>query len=235
MALSAFIALFVVLCGYALIVDDYTQWDATVSYWVQLHRSTQADQWMLAITLLADLPLSTVLFLGLVILLLVNRHWWLSCYLSCTFLITVLGVAILKSLTQRSRPELTESVLSLMSFPSGHAARAVLVFGAFALLLSCGRNSQARTIALLLAGFLSVSVAASRVYLGVHWTSDVLAGATLAMVMLTGLDWQLRLHEEELACLPVKTVLLASTAGYLVYGFHAMTTQSLVYGVGVGG
>lgn len=231
LALAGLILLFVTLCVYALLLDDVLLWDTQISLWIQTLRSPAVDQLMLAITLLADLPMSTVLIMGLVVVLLIERHWWLSCYLLCTFFSTTLSVTILKSLTQRPRPALTESTLTLMSFPSGHAARAVLIFGTLALLLSWGRPVQTRRVALVIAGILSVAVALSRVYLGVHWTSDVLAGAVLAAVLLVGIDWQLHVHENSAFQLPINRILAASILVYLTYCYFYLSSQALVYGL----
>ena len=60
-------------------------------------------------------------------------------------------------------------------YPSGHMLRSVILFGAF-YLLSGSRFLRAVMLAVLLA------VAASRVYLGVHWASDVVGGAMLGAV-----------------------------------------------------
>ncbi|MBA2344155.1 MAG: phosphatase PAP2 family protein [Rubrobacter sp.] len=71
-------------------------------------------------------------------------------------------------------------------YPSGHTLRSILVFGAIFVLW---KNGISRTV---LAIFIS-SMALSRVYLGVHWTSDVVGGALLG---IAGLAWVLRPGKE---------------------------------------
>ncbi|MFK8083917.1 MAG: phosphatase PAP2 family protein [Granulosicoccus sp.] len=232
-SIAALALMFATLCLYALFVDSYTRWDLTIIHWSQLHRGAVTDQALLAITMMADLPVSTALVLGLVLMLLIQRYWWLSFYLTCTFFSTTLSVTIIKHLSQRARPALPDSVLSLMSFPSGHAARAVLVFGLLALFFSHGRTRQTRTIALLIAVTLSTSVAASRVFLGVHWVSDVLAGAVLAALMLTCVDWQLRRHLADAVTLPVNRVLVVGITVFPVYYYLNLTAQSRIYALAI--
>jgi membrane-associated phospholipid phosphatase len=85
-----------------------------------------------------------------------------------------------KLLVQRERPpvpHLTDS--SGFSFPSGHSAAAAATWAAVALVL--GRGRPWRVKALLAAGAAAVAaaVAASRVLLGVHWVTDVVAGVAM--------------------------------------------------------
>jgi undecaprenyl-diphosphatase len=74
-------------------------------------------------------------------------------------------------------PRLSDS--GWFSFPSGHAMLAPLVFGLGALIWSAPWPRPARIALLLLAGAISLLVAVSRVYLGVHWPSDVVGGLLL--------------------------------------------------------
>jgi undecaprenyl-diphosphatase len=62
------------------------------------------------------------------------------------------------------------------SFPSGHAAAAAATLAAFALVLGRGRPLRTKAVLSGLACGLAVTVASTRVLLGVHWLTDVLAG-----------------------------------------------------------
>jgi membrane-associated phospholipid phosphatase len=82
-----------------------------------------------------------------------------------------------KTIVARPRPNIHRLTgFSGASFPSGHAAAAAATFAAVAFLL--GRRSSPRTKALLAAAAaaIAVGVATTRVLLGVHWLTDVLAG-----------------------------------------------------------
>jgi undecaprenyl-diphosphatase len=88
----------------------------------------------------------------------------------------------LKQLFGRERPELVYRAVEAAnpSFPSGHAMLSAVVFltlGALAARFAPRRRVKA--LALGAAVLLSLRVGASRIYLGVHWTSDVLAGWSL--------------------------------------------------------
>jgi membrane-associated phospholipid phosphatase len=87
---------------------------------------------------------------------------------------------VTKSLVGRARPNFDRLAgFSSSSFPSGHAVAAAATFAAFALVI--GRR-RALTVRAALAGVavgLSVGVAITRVWLGVHWLTDVLAGLAM--------------------------------------------------------
>lgn len=86
-------------------------------------------------------------------------------------------VNLIKVIVDRARPDLEQLTgFSSSSFPSGHAASAAATFAVIALLL--GRRRSRRARAGLAGGAVSVAVtvAGTRVLLGVHWLTDVLAG-----------------------------------------------------------
>jgi undecaprenyl-diphosphatase len=99
----------------------------------------------------------------------------------------------LKAVFARPRPEILEwgTHVASAAFPSAHAMSATIVYGALAYLLSRGRRTSARVAAWTGAAVLVTAIAASRVYLGVHYVSDavggILAGAVWAAIVLSTL------------------------------------------------
>jgi undecaprenyl-diphosphatase len=85
---------------------------------------------------------------------------------------------ILKGVFARPRPDLTGIVkVFTPSFPSGHSLAAAVTFLTFAAILSAGTKSMGlRTFYVALAVFLTVLIGITRIYLGVHFPTDVLAG-----------------------------------------------------------
>jgi membrane-associated phospholipid phosphatase len=91
-----------------------------------------------------------------------------------------------KVLTNRPRPligPLAET--SSSSFPSGHATIAAVIFSALAILIVRRLSGRGKAAVWAAAGAPIALVAVTRVYLGVHWASDVVVGAA------TGIAWSL--------------------------------------------
>ena len=84
-----------------------------------------------------------------------------------------------KHLVGRNRPDLVPHLDQVYSasFPSGHSAMSPIVYFTLAGILAAGEaNRAAKTLLLAVAALLVLAIGASRVYLGVHWPTDVLAG-----------------------------------------------------------
>jgi membrane-associated phospholipid phosphatase len=87
---------------------------------------------------------------------------------------------LVKVVVSRDRPSISQLTgFSGASFPSGHAAAAAATFAAVGLLVGRGRGRGTRNSIAGLAVGMAVLVAMSRVMLGVHWLTDVLAGLAL--------------------------------------------------------
>ena len=101
------------------------------------------------------------------------------------FLLTVLAgqlalANLVKYTVERVRPDAPPfHVLTGPSFPSGHATAAAATWAAVALVLSRGRSPRVRATLGGIAVGIAVAVACSRVFLGAHWTSDVIGGLLL--------------------------------------------------------
>jgi len=87
---------------------------------------------------------------------------------------------LIKVLVDRARPDLKPlAKFMASSFPSGHTTTAAATFVALALLIGRRRSPTVRVALAGAAAGLTALVACTRVLLGVHWTTDVLAGAAL--------------------------------------------------------
>ena len=98
--------------------------------------------------------------------------------------VVVVGQVIVMNLTKfvvdRARPDIHRLTgFSGSSFPSGHATTAAATFAAIALLVGRGRSWRAKALLAGAAAAIAVAVATSRVLLGVHWFTDVLAGLAM--------------------------------------------------------
>lgn len=109
------------------------------------------------------------------------------------------GAFVLKHLVGRMRPEQSLSLYKedSFSFPSGHALRATVLFGLLSYFLYRSFKSSILRLGIILGYIIGVVlVALSRVYLGVHYPSDVLAsiliGASLLTFIITGIEIVIR-------------------------------------------
>ncbi len=128
---------------------------------------------------------STIVALPLVVVLGLVEHRRLPNRSIPVFLLLVEGGQLLlanlvKLLVGRARPDIDQLAgVSGLSFPSGHTTTAAATFAALALLLGRRRSPACRVALAGTAAGLTALIACSRVLLGVHWVTDVLAGAAL--------------------------------------------------------
>ena len=106
------------------------------------------------------------------------------------YLITVVGATVLfiavKMVVARSRPEASIIEIGGYSFPSGHTTMATaMAFGLYFILSEWTKDQKVRTGLLLIALGWALLIAATRVYLGVHWLTDVVGGFGLGIWWVT--------------------------------------------------
>jgi membrane-associated phospholipid phosphatase len=99
-------------------------------------------------------------------------------------------VKVIKALVERTRPGLTDFLASGWSFPSGHATRTAVFCGMIVYLAHRLTRSRTATVLTAVAGIIwSLLMAFSRVYLGAHFASDVVAGLLVAAAWLAVCIW----------------------------------------------
>ncbi|MBA1244981.1 bifunctional DedA family/phosphatase PAP2 family protein [Pseudomonas japonica] len=175
-----------------------THFDEGLVTLVQEHRSELLDRIVVAVTRLGDFRTQLCVGVLLTSLLLVARHWRHALFAGGVLLCTALGNGTLKWLFARTRPEVLSTPLSTYSMPSGHSSASFAFFLVLAVLASRGQPPRMRLTWVLMACIPALSIALSRVYLGAHWPTDVLAGALLAVfVCAAGLAITLRVHRLE--------------------------------------
>jgi membrane-associated phospholipid phosphatase len=177
---------------FAIIAEDVINQEQLSRLDVELSNAIHArDTRSLTLVLLVVTNVHSTVGVGLIALAVTVYLWrrrlkdW-----ALAFALSVYGGmllnAILKHIFQRSRPHLPGSVLTFKgySFPSGHTIMATTLYGALcALLISRVRGWLWRGVIIVGAIFLIVLVGFSRIYLGAHYLSDVLAA------MVEGLFW----------------------------------------------
>jgi len=167
---------------------ELVRYDDAILLWLAEHRAPALNQFFLAITALGSWPVITLLTIGVCVGALLARERRLA----TTVALAMIGVPLLshflKTLYARERPSVVphlETVASA-SFPSGHTLASVVFFVTLALLAA--GHLRRRRLRVFVVGYslaIGALVAASRIYLGVHFPSDVTGGA------LVGIAWSL--------------------------------------------
>ena len=164
------------------------QFDEAVLRWMAAHQVTWVQHVMFEVTLLGTgLVLMTMVAVAATFLWLTDHRFSALLLLIATWG----GVAInslLKSSFARPRPQVFEWGAQVLtsSFPSGHAMTATITYGTVAYLAArLQRRRISRWITLFLAALLIILICVSRLYLGVHYPSDVVAGALMGLAWTT--------------------------------------------------
>jgi undecaprenyl-diphosphatase len=178
LATSAF-----VIWAFAELADEVVEgesrrFDRAALLWIHTHSPEWLDGPMRLVTALGYYQVVLPL-LAIFVLVFYLRGWRLSAIL---LLVSTIGgsllTAVLKAVFGRVRPEVFDSgyTATFYSFPSGHAAVAVGFYGALTLILAYRLRGPARWAVVAGGVLLVLLIGFSRLYLGVHYPTDVLAG-----------------------------------------------------------
>ena len=160
--------------------------DDAVLRWILPHRDPALDAIMLEITSLGTASVATMVVGVAALFLWLNKHK----HSAILLFVSTFGGVILNNLLKlgfsRPRPEIIPwaAKATFYSFPSGHAMSATVVYSTVAYLAArLQRTHAARAAIMFIAAIIIFIICGSRVYLGVHYPSDVIAG------VIVGLAW----------------------------------------------
>jgi undecaprenyl-diphosphatase len=169
--------------------DSLTQFDATLLGWGRAHATPAGYAVFNAISLLGSAAAMTILALGVAFILALQRQWivlggWVAAFAGGGLLDQMLKVII-----RRPRPPHAAAFLPhpSWSFPSGHAMGSLIGYGmlAYLLVVLWTHRRSVRISVVLGAALLIGAVGLSRLYLGVHYFSDVIGGYAAGVLWLS--------------------------------------------------
>jgi undecaprenyl-diphosphatase len=190
-AVGGYVASCLVFTGLGLLVihqlGALTRWDESVIRWFAANRTGSTNDWTSYATKVANTSGILVVLIVAAIVLFVLRHRWDALVLLIALSLELLTFLTVNHLVGRPRPDVEHlgSVPSTSSFPSGHTAAMLALYGGLAVLMSAQvRRRLVEVVCWLVAVLATAVIGFARVYRGMHHPSDVAAGALLGLAAL---------------------------------------------------
>ena len=156
-------------------------WDAPIMLFINSFRRPWLDSLMILITRTGG-GWSALIFGLFLVWLGYHRQWGMAAATAISFLGAISINTILKLIYERPRPDILVPlvVVDSYSFPSGHTITAVALYGFMAYIFWRNSRHNLAFLTMLWAGL----IAFSRIYLGVHYPSDVLGAVAVGGIWL---------------------------------------------------
>jgi undecaprenyl-diphosphatase len=164
-----------------------TQVDTRVANWLHAHHAGPLTAFMLVVTHANSTIAMTALSVGFAYMLWRMRELYWMLTLAAAMIGGLTLNVMLKHAYERARPEFEDPVVVLhsFSFPSGHTTGATLFYGVLAAFLVSRYYDHRRRVAIVVTAIVVIAlVAFSRMYLGAHFLSDVLAAVSSSTAWL---------------------------------------------------
>ncbi|MEO7184041.1 MAG: phosphatase PAP2 family protein [Rhodoferax sp.] len=158
--------------------DPLTLLDAQIATWFHMHTTPSLTYFMWGVSYIYGVLGISVGALLFGAFLVRKREWFWLKYLVLAVLGGMLLNVLIKDIFGRTRPTFSDPILSLASysFPSGHVAGTTLLYGVIAVFITSRIDSRALRASVVFFTLCMITlVALSRLYLGAHFLSDVVA------------------------------------------------------------
>lgn len=160
--------------------------DTVIREWAYGQRTPVLNKILIGITYLGNWQ--TIVSLGLVLLAYPGTRKNIGMPFAVTAVSSTVIYKAAKSIFQRPRPELAVRIIKEggYSFPSGHSMNCLVIYGMLIYLTRryC-RNKRIANIITVVLSLLILAIGCSRVYVGVHFPTDILGGWSLGIAVLT--------------------------------------------------
>ncbi len=197
--LAAFLGMMLLAAasGFAAVVQDVLAKDSliavdqSVNHFFAGLRNTWTDTLFVAVTELGDAFVNTSLVIAIFLVLLLMRRRRTALFWLLTAVGGSLGMQFLKWFFHLPRPADLYEGISSYSFPSGHTTMSVVLYGFLAIILAKNVAGIRQWLFFSTVLVIAFFIGFSRLYLGAHWFSDVLAGSLIgaSWAALMGIIW----------------------------------------------
>lgn len=172
------------------VLEDVVSGDPLVAVDVRIHAALQSirfpllDSLMVAASELGDAAVTIPVILVVLAWFVGQRRLRSAAYWILTVLFAQVFVVTLKFAMRRARPSSMYEGIQGFSFPSNHATLSVVTYGFLAFFVARAWGSAARLRIATVTALFILLISFSRLYLGVHWFSDVLAGISFGIAWI---------------------------------------------------
>lgn len=201
-----------------------TDFNSPIFYLLQSIRFRLLDYIMVGITMLGDEKILLLFGAVFFVVLLLKRYWYLAINWFALIFLCGATVVDLKKQIFSPRPAHMMEILKTSSFPSGHTALALAIFGFLAVVIARELPKEQRKLPYKIAAIFVLLIAFSRLYLGAHWITDVAGSmfAALTIILLVTVSYRrrhtLRFSAKKFTVLAV-TILMAVWLSFGVMGY----------------
>lgn len=187
------LALLIVVAGINLFIeitdristDGLKAFDQSVSAKITSFRKPSLTDYFVFVTHVGDVyGYMVVLALTIIITRIVFKHWKYVVQITMVLVLSAVSNMILKRFIDRARPDVEHMVVvKTLSYPSGHAMSAIAFYGFLIYLFyKYIKNKFLKSTAIILTAVLIISIGISRIYLGVHFPSDIVGGYVAGLI-----------------------------------------------------
>lgn len=180
----------VVILTFLFLSQGYTNilkpFDLKIISYIQSLENEYLTVFYKMITIIADTYQSAIITILLVTFLYFKKHYREALFLAITMTTCGLAMPLLKNIFSRERPNFYRLIeISGYSFPSGHTTSATTMYLTLAIILLSIMKKLNKYFAFSIAVLGIVIIGSSRIYLGVHYPTDVMAGICLGISIVS--------------------------------------------------